>query len=427
MLALAIASLSAPVYAVNGSFELGESGKVDVRAYGSFEMRGKYELDADIGNAEAGYPSAVPVENTDRDEGQGDTDFSIATSKLGLIADHESGWRVRVEADFMGEDDLSFVAQRDGGVRIRHAYAEYDNWLVGQTWTLTRSMVGRINTVDWEGGTGFGIEERMPQIRYTAGPFAVALEDTNPYADVAVATYDQNFMTGEMEAWLNEEPNASNSTQTDIKRDLPALTAAFEDDLAAGVRARLAGVVARTSSETRTCAVQGDCLLPDAPKASDSIVGYGVFAGSDLAITDTVNLHVTAHYADGAASYVNNTGQGNLGAFATMDAILDTRTGQLHAVESLGGSIGATWAIGPGTLGAMYSVAQNDLDSIEAFNDSTSADRALEKAEIAFLNYFWQPGEDVTAGVEYAHYRVKTHGGDRGEAGRVNAKLAFNF
>jgi DcaP outer membrane protein len=77
---------------------------------------------------------------------------------------------VRLETDFAGVT----------GFRIRHAYGQYKNWLVGQTWSLFTQISVMPSTVDFGGPTS-SISVRTPQIRYTfrnttKSNFAVSLE-----------------------------------------------------------------------------------------------------------------------------------------------------------------------------------------------------------------------------------------------------------
>lgn len=63
---------------------------------------------------------------------------------------------IRLETDFAGSN----------GFRIRHAYGQYNNFLVGQTWSLFSQINLRPATVSTRGPTG-SISQRTPQLRYT--------------------------------------------------------------------------------------------------------------------------------------------------------------------------------------------------------------------------------------------------------------------
>ena len=63
---------------------------------------------------------------------------------------------IRLETDFNGPN----------GFQIRHAYGEYQNFIVGQTWSLFTNLNALPATVDLDGPLG-SIAFRTPQMRYT--------------------------------------------------------------------------------------------------------------------------------------------------------------------------------------------------------------------------------------------------------------------
>ncbi|MCK5730204.1 MAG: hypothetical protein KAH68_03965 [Draconibacterium sp.] len=82
---------------------------------------------------------------------------------------------IRLETDFNGPE---------GQYRIRHAYGQIDNFLVGQTWSLFSNVSSMPPTVDGNGPTG-SVTLRTPQIRYRGKGFkgidwSVALEYSQP-------------------------------------------------------------------------------------------------------------------------------------------------------------------------------------------------------------------------------------------------------
>jgi hypothetical protein len=63
---------------------------------------------------------------------------------------------IRLETDFAGVDNA---------YRIRHAYGQFGNWLVGQTWSLLTNVTSLPAKVDHGGPVG-AISIRTPQVRY---------------------------------------------------------------------------------------------------------------------------------------------------------------------------------------------------------------------------------------------------------------------
>jgi hypothetical protein len=81
-------------------------------------------------------------------------------SRLGFEVTRKTGKGnvfVRLETDFAGIN----------GFRIRHAYGQYRQFLIGQTWSLFSQVKSLPATVGFGGPVG-GISIRTPQIRYTS-------------------------------------------------------------------------------------------------------------------------------------------------------------------------------------------------------------------------------------------------------------------
>ena len=68
---------------------------------------------------------------------------------------------IRLETDFAGEED-----GQSSAYRIRHAYAQFNKWIVGQTWSLFSNVNAQALSVNRNGPSGT-ISIRTPQIRYS--------------------------------------------------------------------------------------------------------------------------------------------------------------------------------------------------------------------------------------------------------------------
>ena len=68
---------------------------------------------------------------------------------------------IRLETDFAGQAD-----GQSSAYRIRHAYAQFNKWLVGQTWSLFANVNAQAMSVNRVGAPGT-ISLRTPQIRYS--------------------------------------------------------------------------------------------------------------------------------------------------------------------------------------------------------------------------------------------------------------------
>ena len=60
---------------------------------------------------------------------------------------------------------------------LRQAYVSWDKWLAGQTWSNFQDVAALPDAVDFVGPTEGTTFVRQAQLRYTSGPFSVALEN----------------------------------------------------------------------------------------------------------------------------------------------------------------------------------------------------------------------------------------------------------
>ena len=135
-----------------------------------------------IGSDDRFIVASIPPEG----EGEAGQDqrvtISAKRSRLNLDMRMDSSvgqFRAFLEGDFAGLGE--------GGTdnyRLRHAYGQYKQFLVGQTWSLLMDRAAEPEEIDFEGLSG-QINERQPQARWTRGRgedvgFALSLEDPLP-------------------------------------------------------------------------------------------------------------------------------------------------------------------------------------------------------------------------------------------------------
>ncbi len=131
-------------------------------------------------------PSQTPVGGRASDIDY-DAHAKFSRFAIGIDTVTESGDKggAFVEMDFFGNALGTQVATNTYGVTLRHAYAYWNGWLAGQTWSNFMDVGALPDTVDFIGPTDGVIFVRQAQVRYTTGAFSLALE--NPET-----TYIQN-------------------------------------------------------------------------------------------------------------------------------------------------------------------------------------------------------------------------------------------
>ncbi|MDQ2779655.1 MAG: porin [Pseudomonadota bacterium] len=96
----------------------------------------------------------------------GKTQFTAETSRLGFRSSTpgpKGPLTTKIEIDF-----YAYGADNRNLLRLRHAYGEYDGWLIGQTWSTFMDVDDLPETVDFNGPIGAPFSRRA-QVRYAFG------------------------------------------------------------------------------------------------------------------------------------------------------------------------------------------------------------------------------------------------------------------
>ena len=115
----------------------------------------------------------------------GKTQFTAETSRLGFATSTPTAngpFTTKVEADF-----YSYGSDHRNRFRLRHAYGEYDGWLIGQTWSTFMDLDDLPETVDFNGPIGAPFSRRS-MVRYAFGDAKAAVRVTLAAEDPADAS-----------------------------------------------------------------------------------------------------------------------------------------------------------------------------------------------------------------------------------------------
>lgn len=121
-------------------------------------------------------PSLIPVGGEDSDPV---FDFNPRETRyfFGFKTDnngHEIGGKI--ELDFQVTNDGNERVSNSFAPRMRQAFITIDNWLFGQTWSTFQDVAALPDNLDFIGPTEGTVFIRQPMIRYTRGPFQIAVE-----------------------------------------------------------------------------------------------------------------------------------------------------------------------------------------------------------------------------------------------------------
>lgn len=360
---------------------------------GRFSFGGFVKLDAMLTDTNAGeiadgsagrmfyLPSAIPVGGVD--EAHADIDTHAMFSRFWFASDGEvQGHKTRAYLEFDlfggGMSNLGNQASTNThGVTLRQAYVTWDEWLAGQSWSNFQDVAALPDAVDFVGPTEGTTFVRQAQVRYTSGPFSVALE--NPQTLV----------------------NGYRSTTRTISDDgsLPDLTARWTTKGDWG-HVSVAGIARQLRHDTAT--------------ASASDTGYGVSVSGkyNLGKSDDVRYMLTA--GRGIGRYVAF----GLGA----DGVLDATGGELDGIGVLAGFVSWRHVFNPKLRGnLMFSRAQLDNDT-----DWTGFG-VTESALSVHANLIYSPFPKLDIGAELIWGNREVESGADGDLRRLHTTVKYSF
>lgn len=346
-----------------------------VSLYGYAKLNVIYDVNANLGPLLV--PQNIALDNQNVAEGNFQADATESRLGLSTVTPMEHGGDLKtvIEGDFFGT----------GNLRLRKAYGEWNGFLVGQTFTNFPGFTGIYPRVDFRVPLGSSTA-RQAQLRYTTGKLSVAMEDPgNLGGSVAGAV---NVGKG------------TPKTDANAKDALPDLTIRY-------------GSRGRTSYHASAVLRQ---LVVDTGSDDDSVFGWGVGLGISQKITDTLTLRASVVHGDGVGGYLNL----NPGAPAYVVG------GKVEAIESAGGTLGATLKVGPGAITLGTAIARADWD--DAVKDGLAgAQNANKQFRSTHLNYIWSPVKKVSFGTEVALHERELWNGASGDAIRIQGMAKFSF
>ena len=349
--------------------------------YGNVRADASYQ--AEGGGVDMPYNqiNSVPLEGT-----AGNSDrfrSTLSATRLGLdfkTQAAEQEVKGKIEVDFLGGANLD-------NLRIRHAYVNYGNWLMGQTWSNFAVPDYMPETIDALAFVG-GAVKRTPQVRYTS--------KFSPQTNLVLAA---------------EDPKDKLSTQR-----LPALTARLNHQFADNfnISARAMGHEKRVNS--------------------DEEMAWGVGLGAKYDVVPGTTLKADYYHVKGDSSFVSFTNSGVAVTNLNNGAITaNSRIAAQSEFDSI--TVGLTQQFNEklrGTLGYGYMTFDKDQNYIDALTatDKTKANKDLWQA---WANVFYSPTKPLSFGLEYVYgereaFAAATPNGSKtGEDNRINMVAIYNF
>jgi hypothetical protein len=293
----------------------------------------------------------------------GRTQFTAETSRIGFESSTPSGKGIistKIEADFYayGPDNRNVF-------RLRHAYGEYDGWLVGQTWSTFMDVDDLPETVDFNGPIGAPFSRRA-MVRYAFG-------DATRTALITLAAEDPVDQFGGGSA--NER--------------LPELVARMDKSFAWGaVNLRALAHEKRSSTQTKR--------------------GYGFAVGGNYKFGDKDSLMGQYTLVNGDVDQL----------YGSNGYAVDAQTGAITFDKNQGLVIGYAHVFSDKLRGNIAT----------GFNRGRTAQASENRTlEEAFLNLIYSPAKDVDLGGEWIYGSRRTFSQGTGTLSRFDLMARYSF
>ena len=330
----------------------------------------------------------------------GDFLFSVRQSRLGIKGGYGD------DITYILEGELFGVGSDEGQttLRVRHAWATYKNFGMGQYWSGFMDIDIFPNTIDYWGPVGM-VFYRNKQARYTfpmgEDEFSISLE--NPDTALSVGEFRD---TGNCDL-PNPAPDCESvdSTAEEVFQaynDIPDLVGRYRDNGDFG-HYQVAGIVRKLGYER----------LDNGNK--DYEIGWGVNTSAGLKTWGSDVLKLQLVYGEGIGNYMNDGGLD-----IAPDSANILRAGA-EAVPTLGISTyydhfwNEQWSSSVG-----WSLI--DLDTTDG-----QAQTEFQKGQIAQINLLHYPAKNVMLGTEFIWGQREDVSGNIGSDYRVQFSLKVNF
>ncbi len=390
---------SAPVAAgdLPGSFKI-PGTETSLKIYGAARMDSTYDLRGRIvdtfNNDWAAAVFVQPFDNSATGRRHGQFFTTARASRLGFMArtpTPSGNLLVKVEGDFNAPNPYQAELGSNSTLfRLRHAYGQLGNILLGQTWSNFTDLRSFPETVDFN-PPGSATLLRQSQLRYSlplgASSLAFSLENPESLTWLPPA-YDR----ANNPAWpgdYDRMPDLTANWTWNGERahlSLRAATLEYRNDNAQrrGYALGLSGST-RLGENTLVASVQGGEGI--GRYLFNSVLQGATAIGSDLRLWKAAGWHLGLTHPWNAALRSNVI-------------VSQTRFGRDVAADA---ALRAAW-----------------LGVIDDFVPNRRVDQA-------FLNTFWGIEKNIELGLEYAWGKRRTFGSESATQERINATVNVNF
>ena len=358
----------------------------------TFSYKGYVKVDAlasrfsagELASSSAGrdfyLPSSTPVGNGESSQvfdmhaKQTRINFGTKTS-----LDNGKTLSSQVELDFMVSLDGNERATNGYEPEIRHAFIQYDQFILGQTWSNFMDVRALPDTLDFIGPSEGTVFVRQAQLRYTQGGLSVALENPETTLSTTLAAPNNSMVSGDGR--------------------LPDLTARYVHDM--GKQGHLSAALLLRE------------LRNDANGQDDTDIAAGVNLSGRLNLNSTCNLRAAIHYGQGIGRYV--------GANLVNDAVVDAQN-KLHLIDVTAGFVAFQHQWQPKLRSSVgVSMFKADIPT------NIIGTGLTEKSQSAHANLIYNVTPIFEVGAELLHGERELSSGVDGKIDRLQFSAKYSF
>lgn len=292
------------------------------------------------------------------------------TDKLGAV----------VEFDFQTTPNGDERISNSYSPRIRHVYLQYNQWLMGQTWTTFMDVAALPESVDFIGTTDGNVFVRQTMVRYSVNGLDVALENPTttltPYQSSGRIVSDSSVLPDVVARYT-------------LKQDWGHVS------------------VAAMMRQLRY-----DTVLAE-QNVDSSAMAAGVNIASKIKVGAADDIRLSINYGSGLGRY--------LGLNTINDAVLDSDN-ELHTIDTVG-------------LSLAYRHQWNELwysnlmySRLQADNDLALSGSAVNKSSRSIrLNVMYSPFSQLSFGLEFALAKLSKENELSGDLQRMQFMAKYGF
>ncbi len=328
------------------------------------------------GDTERFIPSSIPIPTSG---GTTNSTVSVRPTRLSLdfLIPTEAAGSVRfyLEGDLFGTNSTT--------PRMRHAYAQVKNLLIGQTFSNFQNPDAGPDQLDFQGPNA-QVSLRNPQLRYSI-PLA---KKTSLRISIEKASSDVAFKTPEFSALpSNQAPDGTVTFRQDMDRGNFQISGLFRDVGA---------------------------FLPNG--VSDSVFGWGVHMSGSLKTVGKDTMVYQVAYGRGIQRYLNDTS--GLGIDATVISAENPRLRALPVVATYG-AYQHFW-LSKLRSSIIYGFVQTE-------NTPFQPASAFHQSNYSTANLIWNPIGSLNVGAEFLYGWAVKKDGSSGNAPRLMLSAKYNF